>query len=585
MRDGVKLFTYVIAPTDTSERYPFLLQRTPYSAGASGGWSSKSLLMKSGYIRVSQDVRGRYLSEGEFVNMRPHIDRKQSSIEIDESTDTHDTIEWLLANIPSNNGRVGMFGISYPGFYSSAGMIDGHPALVAVSPQAPIADWWYDDFHHHGALFLPHTFTFLAYFGQARPKPTTEWGKQLFTYDTQDGYQFFLNLGPLRNVNERFYKDRIAFWNDICNHPNYDEFWRNRDILPHLKKVAPAVLTVGGWYDAEDLYGALKTFRAVEKQNSGVVNSIVMGPWGHGGWAYAKPENLGGVDFGSNTGVFFSERIQFPFFEHFLKGRVDPKLAKATMFETGANRWRTFPIWPPANMQKKSLYFREERRLSFEPPAAESDACDQYVSDPDHPVPYVKVCPIVMDRDYMIADQRFASKRDDVLSYQSDALMEDVTLAGDLCAHLIVSTTGTDSDWVVKLIDVFPADAPDYPNMRTGQHMAGYQMMVRSEVIRGRFRNSNEHPEPFVPNQPTKVDLPLQDVLHTFKKGHRIMVQVQSTWFPLVDRNPQKYVDNIYLQAEDKDFIKATQKVFRSREHASSLEIGILPNSKEPTVR
>ena len=583
MRDGVKLFTAVYVPKDTSQRYPMLMQRTPYSVGPYGEDNYADLnplFWREGYIFVFQDVRGRFMSEGEFDNMRPHIDHKSSNTDIDESSDTYDTIEWLIKNIPNNNGRVGQYGISYPGFYSSAGMIDHHPALKAVSPQAPIADWWFDDFHHHGAFFLPHAFNFLAVFGQPRPEPTTDWGAP-FHHGTPDGYQFFMDLGPLKNANPRYFKNNIAYWNTMSEHPNYDEYWQKRNLLPHLKNVAPAVMTVGGWFDAEDLYGALKTYRAIEKQNPGVFNSIVMGPWRHGGWSRSEGDRLGNIDFGSKTGTFYENEMLKPFFEHFLKDKGEMNLPEAYMFETGANQWRKFAYWPPKELQKKSLYFQAGNRLTLDSPGAEGDAYDEYESDPAKPVPFTEAISDSMTVEYMTDDQRFAARRPDVLSYQTDVLKEDMTLAGELMANLWVSTSATDSDWVVKLIDVFPPDAKDHSHMNTGQHMGNYHMMVRSEVIRGRFRNSDEKPEPFVPNQVSKVPLELQDVLHTFKKGHRIMFQIQSTWFPLVDRNPQKYVDNIYLNATEKDFVKATQRVFRSKEHPSSVQVGILPGGKE----
>src|SRR6516164_9602725 len=382
MRDGVKLFTAVYVPKDTSQRYPMLMQRTPYSVGPYGedNYADLSpLFSQEGYIFVFQDVRGRFMSEGEFDNMRPHIDHKSSNTDIDESSDTYDTIEWLIKNIPNNNGRVGQWGISYPGFYSSAGMIDHHPALKAVSPQAPIADWWFDDFHHHGAFFLPHAFNFLAVFGQPRPEPTTKWGTP-FHHGTPDGYQFFLDLGPLKNANPRYFKNNIAFWNTMCEHPNYDEFWQKRNLLPHLHNVAPAVMTVGGWFDAEDLYGALKTYRAIEKQNPGIFNAIVMGPWRHGGWSRSEGDRLGNIDFGSKTGTFYENEMLKPFFEHFLKDKGEMNLPEAYMFETGANQWRKFAYWPPKELQKKSLYFQAGNRLTLDSPGAEGDAYDEYES-------------------------------------------------------------------------------------------------------------------------------------------------------------------------------------------------------------
>jgi hypothetical protein len=572
MRDGVKLYTIVYAPTDDSQKYPLLMMRTPYSIGPYPkdkyrfSLGPNNLFPREGYIFVYQDVRGCYMSEGTFDNMRPIVADKKTPKDIDESSDTYDTIDFLLKNVPNHNGKVGLYGISYPGFYSSAGMVQAHPALKAVSPQAPIADWFFDDFRHHGALFLPHAFNFLSFFGQERPEPTpNRRTAKLVNYGTSDGYKFFLEMGPLKNADAKYFKGRVPYWNELGEHCNYDAYWQARNLLPHLKKVAPAVMTVGGWFDAEDLYGALKTYRAVEKQNPGIFNVIVMGPWAHGQWA-GRGIGLGGVTFGSDTSAFFQKEMELPFFNHFLKGKGENKQPEAYMFETGVNKWRQFDHWPPRETARKRLYFHADGRLGFDPP--KEDGHDSYVSDPADPVPYTKAKSIGMTREYMTDDQRFATKRKDVLSYQTDVLPEDVTLAGPLLADLRVATSGTDSDWVVKLIDVFPDDAEG--------NMAGYQMMVRSEVIRGRFRNSYEKPEPFVADQPTKVPLELQDTLHTFKKGHRIMFQVCSTWFPLVDRNPQKYVPNIF-HADEKDFIRATQRVYRSPEQPTSVQVGVLP--------
>jgi hypothetical protein len=580
MRDGVELFTAVYMPKDTSTTYPILMRRTPYSVRPYGEdeypetLGPSPLFTREGYIFVLQDVRGRFMSEGKFVNMTPHVDEKDSIQDIDESSDTYDVVEWLLENIPNNNGKVGMWGISYPGFYASSSMIDAHPAIQAVSPQAPIADWWFDDFHHHGAFFLPHSFNFFAVFGLPRPELTTEWGPR-FDHGTVDGYRWFLDLGPLKNAQERYFKGGIAFWTKASEHPNYDEFWQSRNILPHLRDVAPAVMTVGGWFDAENLYGALATYRSIEDKNPGIFNILVMGPWRHGGWARDDGEVLGNVIFGSETSVFYRENIELPFFNYYLKGKGGIDLPEAYVFETGANRWRTFDEWPPAGLAEESLYLRADRGLSFAPLEAAMGTWDEYVSDPAEPVPYTQDIAIGMTREYMTDDQRFAARRSDVLAYQTDALEEDITLAGPVIADLWVSTSGTSSDWIVKLVDVFPPDAPDHDGLPRGMHMGEYQMMVRSEVIRGRFRNSYELPEPFVPNRPTHVVLPLQDVLHTFQEGHRIMVQIQSTWFPLVDRNPQKYVDNIF-EAEEEDFVKATQRVYRSQEYPSHLLVGVL---------
>jgi uncharacterized protein len=581
MRDGVRLFTNIYLPRDTSQQYPILMMRTPYGVGPyekdrlPGGMGPNRLLEKEGYIFVFQDVRGCYMSEGKFENMRPHLDKKSSNQDIDESSDTYDTIEWLLANVPNHNGRVGMWGISYPGFYASAGMIDAHPALKAVSPQAPIADWFFDDFHHHGTFFLPHAFNFFASFGRPRPEPTAKRGSR-FDYKTPDGYQFYLDMGPLKNADTRYFKGQIAYWNEMAAHPNYDAYWQARNLLPHLRKVAPAVMTVGGWFDAEDLYGALNTYQTIEKQNPGIFNMLVMGPWRHGGWSRSDGDRLGNIHFGSKTGLLYQKDMELAFFEHFLKDKGPLTLPEAYVFETGENAWRQFDHWPPRTVQKKTLYFHSAGKLSFEAPAEDGDAHDEYVSDPDKPVPFSEAITTGMTTEYMTDDQRFAGRRPDVLVYQTEVLTKPLTLAGPVLADLHVATSGTDADWVVKLIDVFPNDAKDYPNMTSGRRLGGYQMMVRSEAIRGRFRTSYEKPEPFIPNQPVRVALPLQDVLHTFGKGHRLMVQVQSTWFPLIDRNPQKYVDNIF-QADAKDFEKATQRIYRSRQQPTSLQVNLLP--------
>ncbi len=578
MRDGVRLFTAVYSPRSDSTKYPIMLTRTPYSCRPYGEGKYRSLLGPSKrfaderFIFVYQDVRGRFMSEGTFVNMRPHIEGKKGQSDIDESSDTYDTLEWLLANVPNHNGRVGMYGISYPGFYASAGMIDAHPALKAVSPQAPIADWFFDDFYHHGAFFLPHAFNFFAVFGKPRPEPTKEWGPE-FKHGTPDGYQFFMDLGPLKNADEQYFHGEIGFWNEIVEHPKYDDFWQSRRLLPHLKHVAPAVMTVGGWFDAEDLYGALNTYRAVEQQNPGIVNTLVMGPWSHGGWARTDGDKLGMARFDAKTALFYRENIELPFFNCYLKARCGTPLPEAYVFETGTNHWRTFDEWPPANLEPRDLYFHSKGALSFEA-ADEGETYDEYVSDPAKPVPLTEAIAKGMTKEYMTDDQRFAARRPDVLAYQTDVLEEDITVAGPMTAELWVSTSGTDSDWVVKLIDVYPNDATDPEEMPEGKHLGGCQMMVRSEAIRGRYRDGYERPAPFTPDQPTKVSLALQDVLHTFRQGHRIMVQIQSTWFPLVDRNPQTYVDNIFLAGEG-DFVRATQRVYRGGSHASRLRFGV----------
>jgi putative CocE/NonD family hydrolase len=574
MRDGVRLFTSVYVPKDTSQRYPILLNRTPYSVAPygidsyRGNLGPSALFANGGYIFAYQDVRGRWMSEGTFVNMRPQIDHKKGPQDIDESSDTYDTIDWLVKHVANNNGKAGLYGISYPGFYTAAGMIDAHPALKAASPQAPINDWFVgDDFHHNGALFLPHLFNFIAVFGRPRPQPTRK-GPPGFEHDTPDGYAFFLRLGPLANVNPRYFKHDIAFWDEVMRHGTYDEFWQARNLRPHIKNIKPAVMTVGGWFDAENLFGALHTYRRVEETSPGSTNLLVMGPWLHGGWSGGDGESLGRVHFNAKTSAFYREHIELPFFEHYLKDKGENKLPKAWVFETGTNQWRKHDAWPPKDSKPKAFYLHADGRLGAEPPpeGGAEDLHDEYVSDPAKPVPFQDAIAIGMSPGYMVADQRFAGRRTDVLVYQTEALEDDVTIAGPIQADLFVSTTGTDSDWVVKLIDVYP---DDYPGM------GGYQQLVRGEVMRGKFRTSYEKPEPFEPGKPTAVKFTMQDVYHTFRPGHRIMVQVQSSWFPLVDRNPQTFTD-IYA-AKEADFRKATQRVYRSRELPSKVMVRVMP--------
>ena len=581
MRDGVKLFTSLYVPKDDTRKYPILLNRTPYSVAPYGVDQSKPdlgpspLFGTSGYIFAYQDVRGRMMSEGDFVNMRPiRLDKGSDKDAIDESTDTFDTIDWLIKNLPTNNGRVGQSGISYPGFYTASGLVDAHPALKASSPQAPVTDWFIgDDFHHNGALFLPHAFNFLSRFGLPRPYPTKA-PSTPFEHGTPDGYDFFLKLGVLPNADARYLKGNVAFWDEMMKHGTYDAFWRARNLRPHLKAVKPAVMTVGGWFDAENLFGALECYRSIETSSPGITNILVMGPWYHGQWGGRRDpgEHLGLVKFDAKTAEFYREFIEFPFFEHHLKGASDPKLPEAFVFETGTNQWRRHETWPPKNVEARTLHFQADGKLSFEPSAETSaQAFDEYVSDPSKPVPYIANIASGMTREYMTDDQRFAGRRPDVLVYQTDPLEADLTLAGPIIPDLKVSTTGTDSDWVVKLIDVYPDDFPDNGEIKMG----GYQQMVRSEIMRGRFRDNPEIPAPFEPGKPTTVRFKVNDVYHTFRSGHRIMIQVQSTWFPLVDRNPQTFVD-IY-QAKPSDFQKATQRVYRSRVLPSRLEVMVEP--------
>ncbi|GAC1368666.1 MAG: CocE/NonD family hydrolase [Hymenobacter sp.] len=584
MRDGVKLYTVVYAPKDADKvRYPVMLNRTPYAVGPYGAGKYKkslgpsSTMLHEGYIFAYQDVRGRYMSEGQFVDVRPEKDTHAGKTDVDESTDTFDTIEWLLHKGPKNNGRVGQWGISYPGYYTATGLLARHPALKAASPQAPIADWFWDDFHHNGAFFLPHAFNFLASFGLPRPQPTPT-GNPAFKHGTPDGYEFFRKLGPLKNADTRYFKGQVAFWNDMMQHPNYDDFWQARDLRPHLKNLqkGTAVLTVGGFNDAEDLFGALHIYSSIEKQNPGLRNGLVMGPWVHGGWARGTGELVGNVDYGPAPSLYYQQKIEAPFFKAYLKDNRPAALPEATMFEGGTNQWRTFDAWPPRQAQDRTLYFQPGGRISFDPPAASGPGFDQFVSDPAHPVPFTNATANGMTREYMTDDQRFAAQRPDVLTYQTDVLSSPLTLAGPIQALLQVATTGTDADWVVKIIDVYPDDTPDNPRLNPVVHLGGYQQLVRSEVMRGRFRDSFSQPKPFVPGQVTAVPFVVQDLLHTFRPGHRLMVQVQSTWFPLVDRNPQKYVDNIY-NADEADFQAATHRLYFSPDQASRLGVKVLP--------
>jgi putative CocE/NonD family hydrolase len=574
MRDGTKLFTAVYSPRDTTKKYPLLIKRTPYSCSPYGfdkfpaSLGPSEHFVKAGYIFVNQDVRGRFMSEGEFVQVTPHRPNKQKPADFDESSDAYDTIDWLVKNVPNHNGRAGMYGISYPGFYASAGMIDAHPALAAVSPQAPVGDWYFDDFLHNGAFFLAHAFRWLGNNAQTRGKPTSDKPKPV-EYPTLDGYELFLRAGTMDAVNRELIKDAVPFWNEMMEHPNRDAFWQERAILPHLKNVAPAVMVVTGWYDAEDLYGSFKSYQSIEALNPKVNNVLVVGPWHHGGWASVDGDKLGSANFGSKTAAFYRAEIELPFFEKYLKDAEKPAPAEATVFETGSNTWRTFDDWPPREAQAKQLYLREGGVLDAAAPASSKDAFDEYVSDPARPVPFSERITPMMAIEYMTDDQRFAARRPDVLVYQTPPLESDLVIAGPLDVEMWVSTTGTDADFIVKLIDVFPdsSEAAAQP---------GYQMLLRSEVFRGRYRNSFEHPEPFNPGEPAKLKFELLDVLHRFQKGHRLMIQIQSTWFPLVDRNPQKFVPNIYF-AKPEDFQKATHRVFRSAEHPTSVRFGALP--------
>ncbi|WZO99990.1 CocE/NonD family hydrolase [Isosphaeraceae bacterium EP7] len=579
MRDGVKLFTAVYVPKDDSKTYPILLNRTPYSVAPYGtdkpreNLGPSALFGKEGYIFAYQDVRGRWMSEGEFVHMRPYKPEKAGK-EIDESSDTYDTIAWLLEHVRGHNGKVGQSGISYPGFYTTMGMINAHPSLIAASPQAPVADWFVgDDWHHNGALFLAHAFNFMANVDKPHSGPTKKPGIP-FDHGTPDGYDFFLRLGPLSKLTETSLKD-VPYWKDIVGHPDYDAFWKASNVLPHIKNIKPAVLNVGGWFDAENLYGILETYKAVEKSSAETPNTLVMGPWLHGGWAGGDGASLGHVGFDAKTSEFYRETIEFPFFQKHLKGATVLEFPKAWVFETGHNRWRKFAQWPPADVKARALYLGDSGTLLDSPASTDAPAADDYVSDPDRPVPHLDRVNIGMTGDYMIGDQRFASRRPDVLVYQSEVLEEDLTIAGPVTAELHVSTTGTDSDWVVKLIDVYPNDFPDPNPNPTGVRMGGFQQLVRGDVMRGKYRDGHfSDPQPFEPGKPTPLNMAMNDTLHTFRAGHKVMVQIQSSWFPLVDRNPQTFAD-IY-SAKPGDYRRATQTIHRSKVLPSKVTINVL---------
>jgi putative CocE/NonD family hydrolase len=597
MRDGKRLFTSIYVPKDASRSYPFLMTRTPYSVAPYGVDQFKTRLGpseafdKAGYIFVFQDVRGRYLSEGDFVEMRPHIDKPQSNTDVDESTDTYDTVEWLLKNVANNNGRVGIWGISYPGFYTSASIIDSHPAIKAASPQAPMTDLFMgDDAYHNGAFMLAANFSFYTAF-KPRPQPTLPArGQPPFEWGTTDGYEFYQQFRPLRSAAPRFVEESHWLWQDQIRHDTYDAYWQARDLSRHMRNINCAVLVVGGWFDAEDLAGPVRTFNAIVRNNPGTPITLVEGPWVHGGWGRYDGERLGRVRFGSKTGDFYREKIVLPFFEQHLRSAADAKLPKAYVFETGTNIWRQYPSWPPPNAGDKTLYFRANGALSFDPPADTQETFDEYVSDPAHPVPFVGYTTQNVPQEYMVSDQRFAAKRPDVLVYQTPPLDEDVTIVGPVSPALQVSTTGTDSDFVVKLIDVYPTDYPDLDPAPAGlaldvamprESMGGYQQLIRGEPMRGKFRKSFERPEPFVPGKVEAINFDMPDVNHTFRRGHRIMVQVQSSWFPLVDLNPQTFVS--IPSAAPGDFRKANERVHRSRGAASAVRVHVLNAARDRT--
>ena len=576
MRDGIKLFTSFYIPKDQTEKHPFLITRTPYSCAPYGTdkyvplwYSYKMAYAHENYIFVLQDVRGRYMSEGVFEDVRPFNKNKKGK-QIDEASDTYDALDWMVKNIPNNNGNAGVFGTSYPGFYSTEAALSGHPALKAVSPQAPVTDWFIgDDFHHKGVFFAMDGFSFYPTFGKPHPVPTKDYGEG-FSSPIKDNYKFYLAAGALKNLDSMI-GDSIKFWHEMNQHPNYDAWWQARNARVGLYNVKPAMLWVGGLFDAEDCYGAWNSFKATDKQSPQTNNKIVMGPWYHGQWS-REGSYLGNVRFESNTSDYFQKNLEIPFFNYYLKGKGSVQdISKATIFFTGENKWRKLDHWPAANVKEEKLYISADNKLLLDESAGQvadpgkisAISFAEYISDPSKPVPYTEDVHDQRTREYMTDDQRFASRRPDVLTFEMGILKEDITVAGPVIANLLTSITTTDADFVIKLIDVFPDDftypagslnnAKDYP-------MGGYQMLVRGEIMRGKFRNSFEKPEPFTPGKPALVKFELPDIAHTFKKGHRMMIQVQSTWFPLADRNPQKFTD-IY-KANDSDFQKANIRIY-----------------------
>ena len=590
MRDGKKLFTSIYVSKDTTQNHPFLIWRTPYSATPYGEnkyrdfWNSYQLAyLKEGFTIVIQDVRGKWMSEGDYVNIRPFNPDKSSDNDIDEASDTYDTIDWLIKNITHNNGKAGVFGISYPGFYSTMAAASNHPALVAVSPQAPVTNWFIgDDFHHNGAFFLLDAFSFYSPFefgfGMNRPLPISVQPKTV-GFRVHDNYKFYLETGSLPDF-AKLCGDSIAFWKDLYAHPNYDKWWKARDARKATLNLKPAMLWVGGNFDAEDNWGAWNSYKAAEENNPNKeFNKIVMGPWYHNQWATADGTHLGNICFGSNTSTWYQQNIEIPFFNYYLKNQgTKPEIAEATIFISGANEWQQFSHWPPLGTENKELYFQSGENLGWNKPSSKS-GYDEYISDPAKPVPYTNEVHFNRTRTYMVDDQRFAERRTDVLTYKTEILNEDIVITGTVKANLFTSISKTDADFVVKLIDVFP-DSLSYNEVNIyaekdpvlNYPMGGYEMLVHGEVFRGRFRDSFEDPKPFVPNQIEKIDFNIADVAHCFKKGHRIMVQVQSSWFPLVDRNPQKFV-NIY-QATKEDFQKATVHIYHDNRNSSNI---ILP--------
>ncbi len=581
MRDGVKLFTVVYTPKDKSKEYPILLTRTPYSSGPYGeekfaGFLGASIdFAKEGFIFVLQDVRGRYMSEGQFDNMRAYIPNKTGK-QIDESSDTYDTIDWLINNIEYNNKKVGIWGSSYPGFYALMGTIDAHPNLVCASPQAPISDWFIgDDMHHNGAFSVLMSFNFFKGFGIPRIEPITKY-PQATEYDSPDAYNFFLAHTPLKKLNEEILKNEIPFWDTMMAHGTYDYYWQSRSNLQHLKNMKPAILLVGGWYDAEDLYGPLNIYKTIEQNDMPNNTRLVMGPWTHGSWIWAKGDSLGDFYFGGNTADYYRKEILLPFFKYHLKGEGNLKLNDVYVFDTGKNEWSNYPTWPPKNVSEVKYYFQSDEKLNQQNPNDEK-SFSEYLNDPYNPIPYTAKfndSKEFYNPVHLIEDQRYVSTRPDVLTFESEVLTQDVTIAGPIIADLFVSTTGTDADFVVKVIDVYPDNGVDPDPNPAEVEMGGYERLVRTEIMRGKFRNSYEIPEPFEPNKVTEVKMNLNDAFHTYKAGHKIMIQVSSSYFPFFDVNPNTFCD-IYNADKDK-FVKAMIKIYHSKEYPSNVMFSVI---------
>jgi putative CocE/NonD family hydrolase len=590
VRDGIKLHTEIYIPKNASTPLPILFERTPYgisSPNSSGGYTSMlgryNEMISEGYIFVFQDIRGRYASQGKFVMLHPVHDPATDPKGIDEATDTYDTIDWLIKNVPHNNGRVGMDGISYDGYLVTMGMINPHPALKAASEQACMGDTYLgDDFFHNGAFRLSYAFEYSALL-------ETSSENYSFPFDRFDLYDWYLRLGPLSNANAKYFHDKIPTWNDFIAHSSYDDFWKHHAVAYGLKEPTVPNLNVAGWWDQEDFYGPTATYERLEKVDTKNLNYFVAGPWNHGGWGHGAGSSLGDIPFGSDTSVYFRQDIEAPWFAYWLKDKGKLPLKEALTFQTGSDEWVQYDSWPPRQAQTRNIYMREDGALSFTAPTAASSgdqspdaAFDSYVSDPAHPVPN-RHRPVDMTYPedhpgawytWLVQDQRFVDQRPDVLTWQTPPLTEDVTLSGQVTAKLFASTTGTDSDWVVKLIDVYPESVPQ------DWKLSGFELMVADEIFRGRYRNSFEKPEPITPNTVTPFTVDLHTTNHVFKKGHRIMVQVQSTWFPLYDRNPQKFVPNIF-EAQASDYQKATQRIYRSSQYSSHIEMSIMPNSTQ----